>query len=293
MKYKILISGKNNTIIDDFFSQTSDDFEAVTTSTRYDDIVRHLTFYKPDVFIYCIAGESCDSINQLVNARYRMMEMRIPVVLLGAKEECDEVEKIAVNVSNMTLYRPISMPVIIGRIKKLLEGRQAAKEELGWEPPKPKKENLMEKLLSSEPLGNSNLSPTAIAEIEALKGKFSTRKHVLVVDDNTMMLKLIKEYLHEIYDVATAVSGKIALKFLERKKTDLILLDYEMPGENGPEVLEQLRANEETKDIPVVFLTGVTETKKIQEALMLKPQSYLLKPVNREKLLSTIKKLIG
>ena len=87
MKYKILISGKNNTIIDDFFPQTSDDFEAVTTSTRYDDIVRHLTFYKPDVFIYCIASESRDSINQLVNARYRMMEMRIPVVLLGAKEE--------------------------------------------------------------------------------------------------------------------------------------------------------------------------------------------------------------
>ncbi len=293
MKYKILISGKNNTIIDDFFSQTSDEFEAVTTSTRYDDIVRHMTFYKPDVFIYCIAGESRNDINQLANARYWMMEMRIPVVLLGAKEECDEVEKIAVNVSNMTLYRPISMPVIIGRIKKLLEGRQAVKEELGWEPPKPKKEPFSESLSATEPIGASGFSPTVAAEIEALKGKYSTRKHVLVVDDNTMMLKLIKEHLHEVYDVATAVSGKIALKFLERKKTDLILLDYEMPEENGPAVLAQLRANEETKDIPVVFLTGVTETKKIQEALILKPQSYLLKPVNRDKLLSTIKKLIG
>ena len=82
------------------------------------------------------------------------------------------------------------------------------------------------------------------------------------------------------------------MKFLERRMTKLILLDYEMPGENGPAVREQLRANEATKDIPVVFLTGVTETKKIQEALMLKPQSYLLKPVNREKLLSTIESLI-
>ena len=133
MKYKILISGKNNTIIDDFFSQASDEFEAVTTSTRYDDIIRHLTFYQPDVFIYCIAGESRDSINQLINARYRMIELRIPIVLIGAKEECDEVEKIAVNVSNLTLYRPISMPAIIARIKKLLEGQQTAKEELGWE----------------------------------------------------------------------------------------------------------------------------------------------------------------
>ena len=83
------------------------------------------------------------------------------------------------------------------------------------------------------------------------------------------------------------------MKFLERRTTDLILLDYEMPGQNGPAVLERLRASEATRNIPVVFLTGVTETKRIQEALRLKPQSYLLKPVDREKLLSTIAKLIG
>ena len=86
MKYKILISGKNNTIIDDFFSQMSDDFEAVTTSNRYDDMIRHLSFYKPDVFVYCISGESRDNINQLINAKFRMMETRIPIVLIGAKE---------------------------------------------------------------------------------------------------------------------------------------------------------------------------------------------------------------
>ena len=86
------------------------------------------------------------------------------------------------------------------------------------------------------------------------------RKHVLVVDDNSMMLKLIKEYLHETYDVATAVSGKIAMKFLERRMTNLILLDYEMPGENGPAVLEQLRANEATKDIPVFTIIGATKS---------------------------------
>ena len=107
------------------------------------------------------------------------------------------------------------------------------------------------------------------------------------------MLKTLKEYLHEDYDVATAVSGRVALKFLERKKTDLILLDYEMPEENGPAVLEKLRANEETKDIPVIFLTGVSDRKKIQEALALRPQSYLLKPIEREKLVDAIAKIFG
>ncbi len=66
-----------------------------------------------------------------------------------------------------------------------------------------------------------------------------------------------------------------------------------MQQENGPAVLEKLRASDATKDIPVIFLTGVTESKKIKEALVLKPQGYLLKPVDREKLLAEIKKIIG
>lgn len=282
MKYKILISGKNNTIIDDFFSQMSDDFEAVTTSNRYDDMIRHLSFYKPDVFVYCISGESRDNINQLINAKFRMMETRIPIVLIGAKEECDEVERIAINLFDLTLYRPISIPAITARISKLLEGRPRMEAQ---------KPSFEPEAIPPGIFASKSLSPSVAAQLGGAMANRG-RKHVLVVDDNSMMLKLIKEYLHETYDVATAVSGKIAMKFLERRMTNLILLDYEMPGKNGPAVLEQLRANEATKDIPVVFLTGVTETKKIQEALMLKPQSYLLKPVNREKLLSTIESLI-
>ena len=271
-----------STIIDDFFSQMSDDFEAVTTSNRYDDMIRHLSFYKPDVFVYCISGESRDNINQLINAKFRMMETRIPIVLIGAKEECDEVERIAINLFDLTLYRPISIPAITARISKLLEGRPRMEAQ---------KPSFEPEAIPPGIFASKSLSPSVAAQLGGAMANRG-RKHVLVVDDNSMMLKLIKEYLHETYDVATAVSGKIAMKFLERRMTDLILLDYEMPGENGPAVLEQLRANEATKDIPVVFLTGVTETKKIQEALMLKPQSYLLKPVNREKLLSTIESLI-
>ena len=128
---------------------------------------------------------------------------------------------------------------------------------------------------------------------EVPEASTSQRTHILVVDDDPLMLKMLKEQLRDDYDVATAVSGKIAMKFLERKKTNLILLDYEMPGETGPEILEKLRANDVTKDIPVIFLTGVSEREKIQEALVLKPQSYLLKPVDHEKLRSAIAKVVG
>lgn len=108
-----------------------------------------------------------------------------------------------------------------------------------------------------------------------------------------MMLKIIKEYLHDEYEVATAISGKIALKFLEKKKTDLILLDYEMPVEDGPAVLEKVRANEALVDIPVVFLTGITDSNKIKKVLVMKPQGYLLKPIDQNKLMETLDSIFG
>lgn len=119
------------------------------------------------------------------------------------------------------------------------------------------------------------------------------KRHILIVDDDSRMLRLLKSYLSERYELATAINGRVALKFLETKETNLVLLDYEMPTENGAAVLEKIRANDKTKDLPVVFLTGVTEKNKIREVLALKPQGYLLKPIDMNKLSSTIKGILG
>lgn len=274
MKYKVLLTGRNDSVIDDFFMQMGDNFEVLTTSARFEDIIRHMTYFKPDIFVYCLYNESRDDAVQIANLKFRLSKANIPLVIIGLKEDCDEFEKIAVNVANLTLYRPMSAGVIQEKLIGLLKERRFM-----------------------EVVDAQNADAAAAREAAAAEAVRKTdhvqRKHVLVVDDNAMMLKLIKEHLHDKYDVATAVSGKIALKFLERKKTDLILLDYEMPDESGPVVLEKLRASDATKDIPVIFLTGVTETKKIKEALALKPQNYLLKPIDREKLFDTIAKEIG
>lgn len=119
------------------------------------------------------------------------------------------------------------------------------------------------------------------------------RGHILVVDDDPRMLKVIRGHVKDDYDVATAINGRLALKFLEKKSTDLILLDYEMPDMKGPEVFEAIRKNPELQDVPVVFLTGVGEMEKVKEVMSLKPQGYLLKPVEHGKLLETIQNQIG
>lgn len=279
MKYKVLLTGKNDSVIDDFFMQMNDNFEVMTTSRRFEDIIRHMTYFLPDIFVYCLYNEFRDDIVQIANLKFRLSRANIPLVIIGLKEDCDEFEKIAVNAADLVLYRPISVGVIQERLISLLKERRFME--------------VIDTQSANAAAAQAQEQIQTPVQETMQKVESAQRKHVLVVDDNAMMLKVIKEHLHGKYDVATAVSGKVAMKFLERKKTDLILLDYEMPDESGPVVLEKLRASDETKDIPVIFLTGVTETKKIKEALALKPQNYLLKPVDREKLLDTIAKEIG
>ncbi len=114
------------------------------------------------------------------------------------------------------------------------------------------------------------------------------RKLVLVVDDNAAALRSIKDMLQDNYEVSVANSGMKALTQMGKKRPDLILLDYEMPVCDGRQTLEMIRADEDFKDIPVIFLTGVSDRAHIEAVLDLKPAGYMLKPAVREKLLAAI-----
>ena len=184
--------------------------------------------------------------------------------------------------ADLILARPITADKIRELIEEKLEEAELLKEPGGAVPGK----------TSQGSVSIQSLIPGLGDVAETPASAENVRKHVLVIDDDPMMLKIVKDHLHDNYDVATAVSGKVAYKFLEKKKTDIILLDYEMPGENGPAVLKNLRQNPEIASIPVIFLTGVADRDKIREVLSLKPQGYLLKPIDKEKLLGTLDKFI-
>ncbi len=307
MKYKTLITGKNTTLIDDFFIQMDDSFELVSTSQRFNDVTRHIKYFRPELFVYCIGNETRENMNQMIHIKNILRKSGVPFVVVGAKEECDDFERIAVNVTNLAVVKPYTVFTIQEDITKFMEewqlyhGESALRmreKELGISEAdvEEKLAELREAFQIEKPAPVEGRQESAVKTETAgvlPEVSASQRTHILVVDDDPLMLKMLKEQLRDDYDVATAVSGKIAMKFLERKKTSLILLDYEMPGENGPEILEKIRANEATKDIPVIFLTGVSDSDKIQEALALKPQSYLLKPVDHEKLMRAITKIIG
>ncbi len=117
--------------------------------------------------------------------------------------------------------------------------------------------------------------------------------HILVVDDNAMLLRTVKKILEEKYSVAVAASGVQAFVSIGKKKPDLILLDYEMPEMNGKEVLEKLQSDEELNEIPVVFLTSADSKEIVMELLALKPAGYILKPVDTEMLFQKLEGIIG
>ncbi len=115
------------------------------------------------------------------------------------------------------------------------------------------------------------------------------KKSILIVDDDPNYLSLVREWLRGTYKVSMANSGLQALKWLGKNKADLILLDHEMPVTSGPQVLEMLRSDEETRDIPVIFLTGKSDKNSVMAVVALRPEGYFLKTVSREELLNKLK----
>ena len=381
MEFKALITGSNHDVKDAFFQQMHQ-IETLTTSNRYGDVARHIKYFSPDIFVYCIYKETKEGYSKIIPIKHLLTKHKLPFVVVGSEEDCAEFERIAANITDFTinnlsendaiqqelatflnewrekegLNKPeeqaatppgnqavtppggqavtppggqaVTQPGQAGQMPVMQPGQAgqmpyAQPMQAGQMPymqpmpqpmpsvpvPQPAKPAAAQpaKTSSAQPAKTSTESQektdkeaakTAPAAKKAAAPRRKRRRRtrgrgrILVIDDNPLMLKVIKEHLHEDYDLATATSGQVALRFLQRRQVDLILLDYEMPDEDGPAVLKKLRANEQTADVPVVFLTGISDRKKIQKALMLQPDGYLLKPIDHEKLINTIKQYI-
>jgi len=113
---------------------------------------------------------------------------------------------------------------------------------------------------------------------------------ILIIDDDTINLQVIGSFLYnKNYKIILAKNGNDALKSVENNHPDLILLDIMMPGMNGYEVCKKLKANNQTKDIPVIFLTAKTETKDIIKGFDTGGVDYITKPFIKEELLARVK----
>ncbi len=113
---------------------------------------------------------------------------------------------------------------------------------------------------------------------------------ILIVDDTPQNLTLLGELLQPLYRVRVANSGERALRVASNPPyPDLILLDVMMPGIDGYEVLRRLRANEQTRNIPVIFITAMQGSENEEFGLTLGAVDYITKPINPAIVLARVK----
>lgn len=125
------------------------------------------------------------------------------------------------------------------------------------------------------------------------KSLLNRKKSILLVDDDTTFLRMMQAWLGPFYRVTAVTDGAEALSFLMKRKVDLVLLDYEMPGMSGPDTLKQIRMNRSNKNLPVIFLTGKDDRESIMKVLAYHPTDYLLKSNGREVVLKKLLQFFG
>ncbi|HSH01482.1 MAG TPA: hybrid sensor histidine kinase/response regulator [Anaerolineae bacterium] len=116
-----------------------------------------------------------------------------------------------------------------------------------------------------------------------------TEQTILIVDDTPTNLGVIADYLEDYgFDIVTALDGEEGLQRAVQVKPNIILLDVMMPGIDGFETCRRLRANEVTQDIPVIFMTALTQTEDKVKAFSSGAVDYVTKPVQQAEVLARI-----
>ena len=103
-------------------------------------------------------------------------------------------------------------------------------------------------------------------------------KKLLIVEDDTVLQKALSSYLTtETFEVISALDGEEGIRMALSEKPDLILLDIVLPKKDGYQVLQEVKANSETKHIPIVLLTNLGSIADVEKALEMGATTYLVK----------------
>ncbi len=254
---KILLIGKLNNVMKEMNKFLAQFFHVQLCSENVSVLKGMLKIINPDLILISLIGayDIDTSIFFMLSDQYT----QIPVLTIGTKEESSTFFKYYEDGQFENLIRPVENTVIMDAVCRKLG---LDKKEVEREAEEGRKEN-------------------------------NDKKRILVVDDNGTTLRTMKVMLEEYYDVAVAISGAQAMTSIGKKRPDLILLDYEMPVCDGKMTLEMIRADDDMKSIPVIFLTAINDRANIEAVLKLKPAGYFLKPAVKDKLLAEIDRILN
>lgn len=252
---KVLLIGKMNEITQDVYSCLSAVYSVQLSVDNVENVKGMIKINRPDLIIISLVGLD-DSHTKIFNEVQRQCST-VPLIVIGTANEYKAFSG-AMNPSRVHyLERPVGNEKILAECKICFNER----------------------------------SETNYFNIQ--KEIENNKKVILMVDDSALSLRSMKKILEPTYKTVLVTNGAQAITQIDKHKPDLIILDYEMPVCNGERIFKLLKANETTQNIPVIFLTGVSDKENIMSVLKLNPAGYFLKPPVAEKLLSKIYDIIG
>lgn len=198
----------------------------------------------------------------------------IDIILFYLGDYLDDVKEDIVYLKDICIEKEISLSVIGDDVEVNVLRQTVAEGQIA---------NVF-----SRPLDIKNLV-SVMENVAQGREAQSLKKNILLVDDDASFLKMVKDWLSDDYRVTIVSSGMQAITYIAKNRPDLILLDYEMPVTSGPQVLEMIRSEVGTSNLPVFFLTGKGDKESVTKVLSLKPEGYILKSAGKNELVSQIK----
>lgn len=266
MKKRILFIAEYNDVLKDLFQTLETYFDVQMCIPKNEAIKKSFKVYaNADAILVNVGGIKNEDLKETEDALGINVTTNIPVIVIGLPEECDTFISNVSSVSKRArafingsifiqgMHRPLSNKEIVQRLGKIVGVKE---EEL-----------------------------PQISDIEE-----NGPRKVLMIDDDAMMIRAIAKLLAPKYKVIAATSGAAGLAMMESASPDAVLLDYEMPGFNGAQILEMTRKNDIIKDIPVYFLTGKDDSETVMKLIALKPAGYFLKSSNPEEIIKALDK---
>lgn len=252
---KILLIGELGEIVRSLNECLADTFQVQLCSGQIENIQAMVKITKPDMLIICQIG--VEEIDSAIFTWIQEKIPQIPVIGITTSEGWQQCREYYKTEQFTVLFRPVAKQELLQTCNDILSGK-----------------------------GTDNRD-------KKVQNHSYQKKKIMLVDDSALLLRSMKSMLEKRYDICLAKSGEQALNMIPRENPDLILLDYEMDGMDGRETFETMKEDEDMKWIPVVFLTSVANRQSIYSVLKSKPDGYILKPPDEERIFETIEEILG
>ncbi len=287
MQQTLLITGRNMEFVYTVIEHIPVDFYISFVPLSPQRISKAVRRLNARVLVVCLDAETPETMEAYRTLREWEIFRQVKLIVIGKPDDCKKFEDQIGPCGASTYTRPLKVERFLAELDDYIKTNREQSifsEEEAW---------LNDFVPENEEDRLQFKKDVIAAEAREEARRALIQGKVLVIDDDPKLLATVKRYLEDLFEVTLVPNGKLANKYFETNTADVILLDYVLKFETGPSLYRQFKMQEKTKNIPIIFLTGVTDRDKVLNIIKLQPQGYLVKPVKRAELIARIIETMG